>query len=196
MIDRVTVLFFTGTALFGAVLLAELYSGDANDRPVTTPAPVPEQTRPGQRTQSPPVDELVATSLARPLFSAMRRPTEQALANSPPDTELPNVRLTGIVIDRDRRSAIFAMQGAKPLVRGEGEMLSNWQLDSIAPRTVTLAGPTGTTTLEPKSDPTLVRPVPQAQPAPAAPSARPNLPVQPVSAGGRLPSPAVDKSPS
>ncbi len=81
------------------------------------------------------------------------------------------MRLTGIVIEADRHIAIFAVQGAKPLVRSEGETVNDWHLDSIAPRQVTLTGPAGTTTLEPKTDPNLVRPgVP---------------PVQPVAAGAR-----------
>ena len=61
------------------------------------------------------------------------------------------------------------MQGAKPLVRTEGETVNDWHLDNIAPYEVTLTGPTGTTTLELKSDPKLVRPASQPQPAPQAP---------------------------
>jgi hypothetical protein len=177
MIDRVAVLFLAGGALFGAVLLGELDSGDPGGQPVATPAPAPEQTRPAQRVQSPRVDDLVATTLSRPLFSATRRPAERAAPDRPVDPELTNVRLTGIVIEPDRHIAIFAVQGAKPLVRSEGETVNDWHLDAIAPREVTVTGPAGTTTLEPKADPNLVRTAQPAQPAPAprlgTPSAQP-----------------------
>jgi hypothetical protein len=189
MIDRVTAFCLAGSALLGSVLIAELYSGDPGAQPVVIPARAPQQARPVQRLQSPPVEDLISTTLAHPLFSATRRPPEPAVSNRPADTEL-NVRLTGIVIAQDRRTAIFAMQGAKPLERVLGEMVSNWHVDSIAPHAVKLGGPAGTTTLEPKSDPALVRPAPQAQSA-AAPTARSKAPpVQPVTAGGQSLSPA------
>src|ERR1700724_2588868 len=141
------------------------------------------------------MDELVATTLSRPLFSATRRPSERAAPDRAADPELTNVRLTGIVVEPDRRTAIFAVQGAKPLVRSEGETVNDWHLDSIAPHEVTVTGPAGTTTLELKNDPNLVRPAPPAQPAPqakpvqpapATSAARPGVPpVQPAAAGNR-----------
>lgn len=185
MIDRVAVLFLAGGALFGAVLLGELDSGDPGGQPVATPAPAPEQTRPAQRVQSPRIDDLVATTLSRPLFSATRRPAERAAPDRPVDPELTNVRLTGIVIEPDRHIAIFAVQGAKPLVRSEGETVNDWHLDAIAPREVTVTGPAGTTTLEPKADPNLVRTAQPAQPAPAARLGTP--PAQPAAAGPARP---------
>jgi hypothetical protein len=186
MIDRVAVLFLAGSALLGAVLLGELNGEDPSVQPAGTPAPAPAQTHPAQRLQSPRMDELVAATLTRPLFSATRRPSERAAPDRPADPELTNVRLTGIVIERDRHTAIFAVQGAKPLVRSEGETVNDWHLDRIAPREVTVTGPAGTTTLEPKADPTLVRPGPPAQAAPVASAARPGVPpVQPAAAGGR-----------
>jgi len=185
MIDRVAVLFLAGGALFGAVLLGELDSGDPGGQPVATPAPAPEQTRPAQRMQSPRVDDLIATTLSRPLFSATRRPAERAAPDRPVDPELPNIRLTGIVIEPDRHIAIFAVQGAKPLVRSEGETVNDWHLDAIAPREVTVTGPAGTTTLEPKADPNLVRTAQPAQPAPAPRLGTP--PAQPAAAGPARP---------
>ncbi len=179
MIDRVAVLFLAGSALLGAVLLGELNAEGPGVQPAATTAPAPMQTHPAQRLQSPRMDDLLAATLSRPLFSATRRPSERAAPDRPADPELANVRLTGIVIERDRHTAIFAVQGAKPLVRSEGETVNDWHLDSIAPREVTVTGPAGTTTLEPKADPNLVRPgVP---------------PVQPVAAGARplFPTPAM-----
>src|SRR5438270_3003690 len=197
MSDRVAIFFWAGSALFGAILTGELYSsGDLDVQPVATGVPASEATRAVQLKQSPPVDDLIATSMDRPLFSATRRPTERAVPNRPADPELTDVRLTGIVIDGDHRSAIFVRQGAKPLVRAEGEMVSNWRLDNVGPRAVTLAGPAGTTILEPKGDPNLVRPARQAQPAPAVPKAQPNLSSQRAEAGAQSPSPTKAQSPS
>lgn len=107
-------------------------------------------------------------SAARPWRSrsSSRRPAERAVPDRPADPELTNVRLTGIIVEPDRRTVIFAVQGAKPLVRSEGETVNDWHFDSIAPHEVTLTCPVGTTTLELKSDPNLVRPAPQAQPPP------------------------------
>jgi hypothetical protein len=186
MIDRVAVLFLAGSALLGVVLLGELNAEDPGVQTAATPAPAPAQTHSVQRPQSPRMDELTATTLSRPLFSATRRPSERAGPDRPADPELANVRLTGIVIERDRHTAIFAVQGAKPLVRSEGETVNDWHLDSIAPREVTVTGPAGTTTLEPKADPTLVRPAAPAQAAPVASASRPGpAPVQPAAAGAR-----------
>jgi hypothetical protein len=104
------------------------------------------------------MDDLVATTFSRPLFSATRRPAERAAPDRPADPELTNVRLTGIIVEPDRHTAIFAVQGAKSLVRSEGETVNDWHLDNIAPHEVTVTGPAGTTTLELKSDPNLCGP--------------------------------------
>lgn len=186
MIDRVAVLFLAGSTLFGAVLLGELNAEEPGLPPAATPAPAPVQAHPAQRLQNPRIDELTATTLSRPLFSATRRPTERTAPDRPADPELTNVRLTGIIIAPDRHTAIFAVQGAKPLIRSEGETVNDWHLDSIAPREVTVTGPAGTTRLEPKADPTLVRPAPPAQAAPGASASRPAAPqVQSATAGNR-----------
>src|ERR1700732_4958466 len=168
MIDRVAVLFLAGSALLGVVLLGELNAEDPGVQAAATPAPAPAQTHSVQRPQSPRMDELLGATLSRPLSSATRRPSDRAAPDRPADPELANIRLTGIVIERDRHTAIFAVQGAKPLVRSEGETVNDWHLDSIAPREVTVTGPAGTTTMELKNDPNLARPAPQAQPVPAA----------------------------
>jgi hypothetical protein len=192
MIDRVAVLCLAGGALFGAVLLGELDSGDPGGQPVATLAQAPEQPRPAQRVQTPRIDDLVATTLSRPLFSATRRPAERAGPDRPVDPEITNVRLTGIVIEPDRHIAIFAVPGAKPLVRTEGETVNDWRLGSILPYEVTLTGPAGTTTLQPTRDSNLVRPPPSAQPAPAASAVRPGVPpVQPAAVGAQPPAPAT-----
>lgn len=191
MIDRVLVLSLAGSTLFGALLLLEWDSGQpSTESPVVIASPRPAETTP-RRIQNPQVDELVATTLSRPLFSSTRRPRDRAIASQAGDPEF-QLRLSGIVIEPDRRIAIFAKTGAKPLVRSEGETLDEWRLDSITPREVTLTGPTGSTTLEPKTDPNITRPAPpqlQPQPQPQPPAqaqaGRPavNLPRPPVVAG-------------
>jgi hypothetical protein len=79
---------------------------------------------------------------------ATRRPPKPASTDHAADPRLPDVRLTGIVIERDRRIAIFAVTGTRPLVLSEGEALKDWRLDSISPQKVSLSGPAGTMTLE------------------------------------------------
>jgi hypothetical protein len=80
--------------------------------------------------------------------SLVQRPPKQASLDNAVDPRLPDVRLTGIAIDRDRRIAIFAVTGTRPLLLSEGETLKDWRLDSISPQKVSLSGPAGTITLE------------------------------------------------
>src|SRR5215470_17433129 len=121
-----------------------------------------------------------------PLFSPTRRPPEAAATDNS-ETPLSDMRLTGILITPDQRMAIFAPAGGKPLVRSEGEMISDWRIESIDSQSVSLIGPTGSTTLEPKADPNLVR-VTAGQHSPSqlamAPPSKPAAPVakpQPMS---------------
>ena len=183
MIDRVLILSLGGCAVFGTLLFFELTSAN-NDQPAVSSAPAPRVEAPAAaRPQGPQIDELVTTLLGRPLFSATRKQSEQATAAGRPiEVELPNLRLTGIIIEPDRHFAIFAVPGAKPLVRSEGEMVDDWKLDSIEPRQVSLSGPAGVTTLKPKTDPHLTRPSP-----PALPGATPGQP----GAVGRPPGPVA-----
>jgi hypothetical protein len=139
------VLFLAGSALFGAVLL-EPDPGDPSVQPVAAPAPALAQTLPVQRGQNQRIDDLATT----PLTHLPRRA----------DHDLTSIRLTGIVVEPARRTAIFAVQGEKPLVLSEGETVNVWHLDGIAPHEVRLTGPAGTTILELESDPNLVRPAP------------------------------------
>lgn len=84
----------------------------------------------------------VATILARPLFSPTRRPKEDAAAApaAAPVTALP--RMTAIMIDGARRSAIFDGNG-KPTVLPEGGHLGPFTIQSIEPQQVTIIGPDG-----------------------------------------------------
>jgi hypothetical protein len=174
MIGRMRILLLAGCVAFAGLILVELDTA-GKDSPMIEPTLPPVETKPtAPRAQEPRVDDLVATALAGPLFSPTRRPPETA-PSSNADPGLTDVRLTGIVIEPDRRIAIFAVAGAKPLVLAEGETLKDWRLDSISAQEVSLSGPAGTRTLEPKPDTKLVRPpppsaAPVAQPKTGAPS--------------------------
>jgi len=168
-------LLIGGCLIFGALVLLELRPA-ATD--TATPNEVPIRPDPSAMHRQPSIqlDELLAEALARPLFSSTRRPP-QAAANDSADSDLADMRLTGIVTKPEHHLAIFAVNGAaKPLRLTEGEDVSGWRIESITPHEVSLSGPGGTKTLQPKLDPNLVQ-KPPPQPPAANPAARP--PAQP-----------------
>ena len=200
MIDRLVIYLLAGCLIFGTVVLLELKpsatdTAAPNEIPRRTETPSAVRRQPSTR-----LDELLAMALARPLFSSTRRPPQSATNDSDASSDLADIRLTGIVTEPYHRVAIFAVKGAKPLRLTEGEAVSGWQVESITPREVSLSGPGGTKTLEPKLDPNLVQPAaPTAVPNPAArlpaplPTANPaaRLPVQPAPAAVAPPRPGV-----
>jgi hypothetical protein len=115
-----------------------------------------------------------ARAIAEPLLGPAQRPAEAASPDNAGDPRPPDVRLSGIVIEPDRRIAIFAVNGTKSVVLSEGEALNDWRIDSISPQKVSLSGPAGTMTLKPKPDANLVRPAPPA--APPAGQPQPDVP--------------------
>ena len=143
--------------------------------------------------RGPPSEAIVAEILARPLFSATRRPPAKS-EGATGDSGLADTRLAGIVTTPGRRFAIFAPNGAKPLIVNEGDTISGWHIDRITPREVSLTGPTGTKTLQPKIDPTLVPPAPPpgAAPPPASPPNNPAF-VPPTRPG--FPAPPANRLP-
>jgi hypothetical protein len=164
----------------------------------------------------PTANDSVATILAQPLFSPTRRPPETVQADGSADPTLNDVRLSGIVIEPDRRLAIFAVKGTKPRTLSVGDALNGWKLDSISPEDVSLSGPGGTRTLQPKIDTTLVRQAqvpaapaqpaagaspgapptqPQAGPAPTRAPVPPQAAVPPVPARARVPGQPVQGRP-
>jgi len=209
MIDRLVLLLLVGgSLLFGAILIMELAPAGAEDE-VVAQAARSDAASPTTRGQNPRPEELVATAFARPLFNSTRRPPQDAPSGAA-DSDLSDARLTGIVTTPGRRIAIFAVNGDKPLKVAEGDAVSGWRIESITPREVSLSGPTGGKTLQPKLDPTLAptpgqppigQPGGRVPPAPAAgrprvpmPGAAPAvaLPPQalPVNNPGALPRPA------
>src|SRR5213080_2708144 len=89
------------------------------------------------------------TRRAQQLGSSTRRPPQDAPSGAA-DSDLSDARLTGIVTTPGRRIAIFAVNGDKPLKVAEGDAVSGWRIESITPREVSLSGPTGGKTLQPK----------------------------------------------
>src|ERR1700747_416952 len=155
MIDRLVLLLLVGGCLvFGAILIMELAPAGTEDAVVAQTARS-EAASPITRPQNPKSEELFAPALARPLFSSTRRPPQDAPSGAAADSDLSDARLTGIVTTPGRRIAIFAVSGDKPLKVAEGDAVSGWRIESITPREVSLSGPTGGKTLQPKLDPTL-----------------------------------------
>jgi general secretion pathway protein N len=171
MIDRLVLLLLVGGCLlFGAILIMELAPA-GTEGAVVAEAARSDAPSPITRQQNPRPEELLATVLARPLFSSARRPPQDAPSGAA-DSDLTDARLTGIVTTPRHRMAIFAVSGDKPLKVAEGDAVSGWRVESITPREVSLSGPSGTKILQPKIDPNLAPP-----PAPIG------------QAGGRVPTP-------
>ena len=182
----VMLLLVAGCLLFGAIILIELKPSGAGDAVIPEVTAQPEAAA-VQRQQSPRLDELVATAVARPLFSSTRRPPQSAPAGGAGDSDLADRRLTGIVTTPGHRLAIFAVTGDKPLMVAEGDEVSGWHVDSITPREVSLTGPSGTKILLPKLDPNLAAapapaPIPNLAGRPPNPPAQPRLPLAPATA--------------
>jgi hypothetical protein len=198
MIDRLAlVLLGAGCMVFGAIFLVELDPAGTEAAAVTQVATRPDTAPSIRRTQNPRLDELVVTTLARPLFSNTRRPPS-APTEAATDSDLADARLTGIVTEPGRRVAIFAISGGdKPLKAIEGDSVSGWRIETITPREVSLTGPSGNKTLQPRFDPNLA-PAP-GQPlagnagggVPTPPAAAARLPVPPAVAGVGQPNPAA-----
>jgi general secretion pathway protein N len=194
MIDRLVLLLLVGGCLlFGAILITELAPAGAED-PVAAQTARPDAPGPMTRPQNPRPEELVAPILARPLFSSTRRPPQDAPSGAAAD-DLADARLTGIVTTPGHRIALFAVSGDKPLKVAEGDAVSGWRIENITPREVSLSGPSGTKTLQPKIDPNLAPP--PGQPPMGQPGGR--APIPPAPGRARMPvagaSPAVAQPP-
>jgi general secretion pathway protein N len=197
MIDRLAPLLLVGGCLvFGTILFIELVPTGPEDAVVNQATARSDAPGPTIHPQNGRPEDLVGAILARPLFSNTRRPPQDATAAAG-DNDLSDSRLTGIVTMRDHRVAIFAVTGDKPLKVAEGDTVSGWRIESITPREVSLSGPSGSKTLQPKLDPNLTAPqgqspnVPGAGRAPTPPSpGRQRVPV-PGASGAVQPPPGV-----
>jgi hypothetical protein len=116
-------------------------------------SPPPRADPPGTRSPSatPTARELAAQSLMRPLFSATRRPPHEEVKSG--EVGLKGVRLTGILTSPNDAIAIFAMPEGRPRNLRTGDKLDDWEVERIETSSVSLAGPEGTVTFEPKPAP-------------------------------------------
>jgi general secretion pathway protein N len=204
-------LLIAGCLVFGSIFVIELESAGTGEAALVEVATRPA-IAPAMHRQNPRVDELLAAILARPLFNSTRRPPQSGPADTGTDSDLADTRLTGIVTEPGQRIAIFAVNGDKPLRLAEGEAVSGWRIESITPREVSLSGPSGTKTLQPKMDPNLAPPPGQPQvgnaggrlPIPPAAATRPRVPLAtpgqpnpavPVNTPGVPPRPARVRQP-
>jgi general secretion pathway protein N len=208
MIDRLAIyLLLAGCLIFGAIVFIELQPATGDEPALSARTTQPQDpTSAVPRQPSTRFDELLTTVMARPLFSSTRRPPQSVASDGPSSADLGDTRLTGIVTEPGHHLAIFAVNGGKPLRLTEGEDLSGWRIESITPREVSLSGPGGTKTLEPKIDPSLAQgpppspaPVPNAagrvppqipaavitMPRPVGPQGLPGPPLRPSRAGTR-----------
>ena len=192
MIDSRTSLLVLGCVAFGGLIVAELYADPGEALSITAVGSRRDDAPAALPTQPVRLDDLLATSLARPLFSPTRRPPASAPGEAAGDTDLAGNRLAGIVIEPDRRLAIFAVTGAKALTLTEGESVDGWQIESITPTEVSLVGRSGGKTLQPTRDPNLpppVRPPARANAGPQAPAPPGQPPVLPGRPGVPQPNP-------
>ena len=197
MIDRfVTYFLIGGCLIFGALVLLELQPAATDTAAPSEVSRRPDTTSTVHREPSTRLDELLTMALARPLFSSTRRPPQSAPSDNVTSADLADMRLTGIVTEPEHHVAIFAVNGAKPLRVTEGEAVSGWRIESITPREVSLSGPGGTKTLEPKLDPNLVQQpgsIPAVNPGARLP-AQANVPPRPGVPPG-LPAPPPVRPP-
>ncbi|GAA4477709.1 general secretion pathway protein GspN [Gluconacetobacter asukensis] len=93
------------------------------------------------------IDSWQQTILARPLFSPIRRPAEmQAMGDTTP-------RLTGIVVSRGRRRAIFMIPGqARGRIADVGETVGPWQIIAIENGAIRVRGAAGEQAMRPDRD--------------------------------------------
>jgi len=175
-----------GLGVISAGLLA-LIALEAIHAPVaasTAAAPIEASRLPAVAVDD--VAALVPVILARPLFATDRRPKSGPAAIGAASDDMP--RLAGILINGTQRSAIFqpANEG-KPVTLVEGDQIAGWQVQQITADGVTLTGPKGTQTVQPKPDPSLASTVPTVDPVVPGGVPRPNNPRQYLPGGMQLP---------
>ncbi len=149
---RLLALILAGCVVCAGLILIE-FGSISNHRPSSGTCLPPTEIEPA----APEIRKL-----ADALFSPKQRRPETPSAANDADSQLRDVRLTGVVIGPDLRIAIFAVTGASPLMLSESDTLKDWRLDSISLERVVLSGPAGSIVLEPKPDANLVRPPPPA----------------------------------
>lgn len=128
-------------ALAIVVELAGLDVGGRAGQPVAAVALAPPAPP-----QAPYPPNAVETILARPLFAPDRRTKSDETADYK-GSGLP--RLTGIILTRDHRMAVFQAAGEKPKTVPEGGTIGTWTVDKIDHQRVMVRNSGGTMTLVP-----------------------------------------------
>lgn len=83
--------------------------------------------------EMPPIGDFTET-LRRPLFAASRRPPEEEPAQPAMAAKAPTLKLFGVVITPDDRSALIREPGSKEITElGVGEEVSGWMLEKVLP---------------------------------------------------------------
>ncbi len=132
----------------GGVLYVEARSGPpGTDASEPGAARVAELVRPARRAPADNAGPLVATILARPLFSPTRRPAATSAGPVKAAAEMP--RLAGVLVSDAGSGAIFARPGEKATVVHAGDRIGPYQVTSISAGEVTLLGPAGPITMHP-----------------------------------------------
>jgi hypothetical protein len=169
-------------ACAGLILIA--FGSSSSHRPSPAGRPPPAEIKP----TAPEIRKLAD----QPFRPTERRPETAPLANDA-QSQLRDVRLTGVVIGGDSRIAVFAVTGTSSRVLSEGEALNGWRIDSISPQRVVLSSSAGNVVLEPQPDAKLVRAPPPITIQPGQPAAAmadaPGQPtvVVPISVGNLSP---------
>jgi len=109
------------------------------------------------------------------------RPADAA-STAPEQTE---ARLSGIVVAPNHRLAIFAVPDGKAVVLSEGDTLNGWRLDSISAMAVSVSGPGGIRTLEPRPGRDLLKPAPLGPENLPDPTIDAPQPMMPTAGGAR-----------
>jgi len=93
--------------------------------------------------------EWISAILARPVFSPDRRPVAEIA--STPGVRSPQglPRLSGVLVGPFGRSAIFEVDGRRPLVVDEGGRIDTWTVGTIEADAVQISGLGGTRTVRP-----------------------------------------------
>lgn len=164
--NAVASLLGLAAACLTALVVYELRPEPAAPDPAVASATILVGQVPGPATPPVALDagsaRLADTLLARPLFSQTRRlPNAAGSAAAPVAAATPLPRMTGILIDGPRRSALFATPGTpggRPIIVAEGGRIGLFTIVSIEPQQVIVIGPEGRRTVRTSFDATLQPP--------------------------------------
>ena len=132
----------TGPAIMLGVCLALGYvvQDELARGPVLAPVPLnaapAEKIAPAPKRAVPPTTPIKAYSetLARPMFHASRKPAPKLATATPeaPAAESPTLKLVGVVIGPEGRSALIRLPSSAELVEvSVGERIEGWRLETI-----------------------------------------------------------------